>query len=511
MHYSVDEGSESCENIPQRDARGVSFFMSNVRNRIQGSRGRSPSRRSPARDQALAKCSLDIVTGAQNLATLSPAELFDRERPDDLQAMFKLARNWDKQNGFVEQVNQLKLAFFHYGFRLVAAKKADKKKLAAWLEEDADRREALDRYIAAVWGEWLLLDNVVSFWREEKDVTPFLLLAESCRYTDAMGLERLKVDLGYKREHFTDEKGNPLPGWTLDEIKRYTSRDVLLSEEYDEYFRVLTRGLRGQGFGVPRLYRMFRTLSQHESMEVGESMLAYAGRLVLRTHSLGFEVRSASNAAKQAEYLWKAQRAKPIEDFFKGRQGFAETTKQFDHKIEYVWVDAKFYDARKWDTIVSRLLWWAGPLGYMLMTKQLQPFLLPMLRADALANRARVGSHLEVVLNKGFRPPVPVKVKWGDRCFNDLRLAWEMTKTLMQQGPVSLTTALEVADHDPELEAERKRDEASPSRNPELLPKFDPNHGNQPGQGKDGLRAPGGRPVGKPDPEGGKGNVEREA
>jgi hypothetical protein len=460
------------------------------------------ARRMGLRDMALARCSLDIVTGAQNLATLSPAELFDRERPDDLQAMFKLARNWDKQNWLVEQVNKLKLAFYNYGCKLAPKDKKDKKKLEAWLDEDLDRREALERYVAAVWSEWMLQDNVVSFWREEKQVTPFLLLPETCRYTDAMGLEKLKVDLGYRKEMFIDENGRPLDGWTLEEVKRYTSREVILSEEFDEYFRVLTRGLRGTGFCAPRLYRMFRTLSQCESMEVGESMLAYAGRLVIRAHSLGFEVRSASNAAKQAEYLWKANRAKPIEDFFKGRQGFAETTKQFDHKIEYIWVDPKHYDARKWETIVTRLMWWAGPVGYMVMTKQLQPFLLPMLRADAMADRARVGAHLEVVLNKGFRLPAKVKVKWGERCFNDVRLAWEMAKTMMQQGPLSLTTALEVADFDPAEEAERKREEAPASRDEELLPKFDPNHGTRPGGDKDGLRDRAGRKAGQKDPEG---------
>ena len=472
-----------------------------LRAKGQELRAKSEERRASAgrarlrgQDMARARMSLDIVTGAQNLATLSPAELFDRERPDDLQAMFKLARNWDKQSWFVEQINKLKLAFYHYGCRIVPAQKADAKALEKWMEEDDDRREALWRYLGEVWSEWLLLDNVVSFWRMEHLVTPFLLLAESCRYTDAMGLQRLKVNLGYRKEQLTDEKGQPLPDWTQEEIRRYTGQQVLLDEEFDEYYRVLTRGLRGTGFGVPRLYRLFRTLSQCESMEVGESALAYAGRLVLRTHSLGFEVRSASNAAKQAEYLWKASRAKPIEDFFKGRQGFVEATKQFDHKIETFWVDPKFYDARKWETIVNRCLWWAGPLGFMLMTRSLQPFLLPILRADALADRDRVRAHLEVVLNAAWRLPCKVRVRWGDRCFNDLRLAWDMTKTLVQQGPVSLTSALEVADFDPAQEAERKREEAPAERDEELLPKFDVNHGNRAAEGA-------GRPVGKGDGE----------
>jgi hypothetical protein len=215
-------------------------------------------------------------------------------------------------------------------------------------------------------------------------------------------------------------------------------------------------------------------------MEVGETMLAYAGRLVLRFHQLGFEVKSGSNAAKQAEYLWKKNRATAIEKFFKGRQGFAETTGQFDHKINYVWVDPKHYDARKWDTIVNRLLWWAGPVGFMMLSKSVSPFLLGMLKAQAEKDRRRVGAHMEAVINEGFNLGVKVKLSWSNRCFYDSRLAWDMVKSLMQQGPLSLATSLQEADFDPEQEAEQKRSEAASSRDEELLPKFDPNHGHRP-------------------------------
>jgi hypothetical protein len=227
-------------------------------------------------------------------------------------------------------------------------------------------------------------------------------------------------------------------------------------------------------------------------MEVGETMLAYAGRLVLRFHQLGFEVKSGSNAAKQAEYLWKKNRASAIEKFFKGRQGFAETTGQFDHKINYVWVDPKFYDPKKWDTIISRMLWWAGPLGFMMMAKSVSPFLLGMLKAQAEQDRRVVGAHLEAVINDGFRIGVPVKLSWSNRCFYDGRLAWDMVKTLMQQGPLSLTTSLEEAEFDPAEESERKKSEAPLSRDEELLPKFDPNHGKRPGENP-------GRKTGVPD------------
>ncbi len=424
--------------------------------------------------QAQARCSLDIITGAQNLATLSPQDLFDRERPEDIRATFKLSREWHKQNWFVEQINQLKTAFYNYGLRILPVdKKAGRDTLKSWME-DPDNRESLLRYIDNVWDEWHLLDSVISFWREEAQTTPFVLLGETCRYSDAMGMQKLRVNLGYKKDQLVNT------GLSDEEIRRYTSPEIELNEEYDEYFRVLTRGIRGSGLSVPRLYRVFRTLSQAESMEVGETMLAYGGRLVLRFHQFGFEVKSSSNAAKQAEYLWKKPRANAVETFFKGRQGFAETTGQFDHKISYIWVDPKLYDGKKWETIINRMLWWAGPLGFMMMAKSISPFLLGMLKTQAEKDRRRVGAHLETVINKGFEIGTPIKLSWSNRCFYDERLAWDMVKSLMQQGPLSLTTSLEEANFDPEQESERKKDEAKTSRDEELLPKFDPNHGQRP-------------------------------
>ena len=93
----------------------------------------------------LALCSLDIIIGAENIATLSPRDLFDRERPDDFTAMFKLSRDWHRQNWFIEQVNLLKTAFYNYGLRIQAAEKKGRNKVKDWLE-DPDRREALVRY-----------------------------------------------------------------------------------------------------------------------------------------------------------------------------------------------------------------------------------------------------------------------------------------------------------------------------------------------------------------------------
>lgn len=447
-------------------------------------REQTKARRLAAQDmKANGMCSLDIVTGAQNLATLSPQDLFDRERPEDFQAAFKRARELHKENWFVRQVVKLQAAFMNYGLRVlpVDSSKENRNKVKKWMAVPA-QRGALLRYINTVWSEYLLQDNVVSFWRKEKEVTPFILLGETCRYTDAMGIERLEVNLGYKKDQLMTDPTSPEAHLTSEEIQRYTRPKLVLDEAYDEYFRVLTRAHRGQGFTVPALYTEFRTLSQAESMEVGESMLAYAGRLVLRFHRLGFEVRSGANAAKQSEYLWKKKRAEAIEQFFRGRMGFAETTGQFDHKIDYIWTDPKLYDDKKWNTIITRLLWWAGPVGFMMMAKSVSPFLLPMLKTQAEADRPMVGAHLEEVINEGFDLPVDITLRWSNRCFYDSRLAWDMVKALMQQGPLSLTTGLREGGFDDAEEAELKSEEARSERDPELLPKFDPNHGKRPAE-----------------------------
>ena len=128
----------------------------------------------------------------------------------------------------------------------------------------------------------------------------------------------------------------------------------------------------------------------------------------------------------------------------------------------------------------------------MMMAKSLSPFLLGMLKTSADKVRKRVGAHLEAVIDDGFNIGTKVRLTWSNRCFYDSRLAWDMVKSLIQQGPLSLTTALEESDFDPIEEAARKKEEAATSRDDELLPKFDPNHGNRPGKA--------GRKPGTPDP-----------
>lgn len=436
------------------------------------------SRRPPARDRSAAaeSCSVSAGLGAE---TLTADDLFDRECPENVRASQRWARHWHEHNWLVGTVLDLKLSFFNYGLTLTGANEKEAGKIDDRTREGRRFAATVKRYIGNVFRDYLVLDSVVSFWREQRQVPPYLLKPEMCRYSDAMGKEVLSYEFCLRPEI--------LRRLNNDDRGRYATGLVQLDEAKDEYYRVLTRGNRGGGFGMPRLQRALRVCSQNESMEFGESRLAYGGRLAVRAHSLGFEVRGGGATPKmQAEYLWKKKRADAIEAWFLNRQGFAEMTRQFDHKIEYIWTDPKFYDGKKWETISNRLLPWSGPIGYLFMGRQINPALLGLLKAEAAPDRDAVREHVEDVIFDGFR--LDCRVDWGDQCFTDLRIAWDQVKFLTQQGPLSLESALESADFDALTERRRKAAEAS-LPDGQVLPRFDKNHGNRPGDGA-------GRPAG---------------
>jgi hypothetical protein len=414
----------------------------------------------PANSQtALMSWDADISSGSEKLR---PESLLSRERPAKVQEAFKRARVWGKENWFVGEVLRLKTSFYNYGCRLTSLEKGKHSKVADFLTQEPAVKAEIERYIREVWREWLLLQNVVAFWRQENDTPVILLSPEDCKYTDAFGYPKLEANLGY------DKKDAP-PGTEKKVLDRYYSgKPVVMTretqDEFDEYFDVLTTQRRGKGFSHPNLYAIFHTLSQTESMEIGEQMLALAGRRVLHRHKLGFEQRGSNPSRFQQNFsVYKKKRADAIISFVNGRFGFQDTVQNFDHAIEVFLGDGgpKSYDGRKWDSPIRRLMWWGGPLGFMMVANSMNPFLLPMLKTTANEERAEVSRHLNLVLNAAFDLPVPVQVTWSNRCFIDARLAWDMVNALLKQGPLSGTTAIQEADLCPEHEVENKRKEAA--------------------------------------------------
>lgn len=416
----------------------------------------------------------DINTGS---SIIRSEDILQKERPSTSQDAFKRARIWAVQNWYVTEVLKLKLAFYNFGGKITSVKKGDHSKVTDFLAAHPDMALIASRYQREVWREWLTLKNVVSFWRQEKQTPPLLLPPENCTFKDALGVPRLWTRFDY------DKKDAP-PGTPQELIDRYFSKKPfeLDPENFDEHFEVLTTQRRGQGFGMPDLYSVFNTLGQTESMEIGEQMLALAGRRVVHIHRLGFEQKGQNPSKFQQKMsLWSKARSAEILKFFNGRYGFVETTMNFDQVLDVFLGDGgpKSYDGRKWDSPVRRLMWWGGPLGFMMVANSMNPFLLGMLKTSASEEREEVAPHLNRVLNAAIRWPVPVKVVFSNRCFIDARLAWDMVSGLLKQGPLSATTAVTEADFCPEQEVEQKKLEA---KSPEsYLPLLPPN-----GQGGDG-------------------------
>lgn len=423
----------------------------------------------------------DISSGTEKLR---PESLLSRERPSQVQDAFKRARDWGRDNWFVGEVLRLKTGFYNFGMRVTSVQPGKHQQVADFFQKNPAVKADIDRYVREIWREWLLLKNVVSFWRQENKNVPILLAPEDCKYTDVLGYPKLMVDLGY-------EKKDAPPGTAKPVLDRYYSgKPVVMTrdtqDDFDEYFDVLTTQRRGKGFGYPDLYAVFNTLGQTESLEIGEQMLALAGRRILHRHKLGFEQRGQNPSKFQQEFsVWKKKRADAIISYVNGRYGFMDTTQNFDHAIEVFLGDGgpKNYDGRKWDTVVRRLLWWGGPLGFMMVANSMNPFLLNMLKTSANEERAEVARHLNLVLNSAFQLPVPVKVTWSNRCYIDARLSWDMVNALLKQGPLSATTALTEADFCPEQEAEQKRAEAANEE--DYLP-LTPAPGQSAGGGKAG-------------------------
>lgn len=416
--------------------------------------------------------------------TLDVRSLTKRERPEDLPQTFAQCRQWAKDNWFVRSVLKIQKGFLLNRLALVTPEKADRRKFERWLNRPVDehgqkQRARLLAYIHSATAEWLLQRNLISFWRDGGGRL-FPLRPEQVRYEDSFGIESIRVVLGFTEAQLKAR------GFSPADARRYSDpKGVELSAARGEHWLVLRDGGEGYGLVTPDLFTVFRTLSQSESMEVGESMYAFGGRLVLRTHSLGFEVKAAANAMKQENFLWKAERAAAIEKFFKGRAGFAETTKQFDHKIETYWgCDPKLFDVRKWDTVIKRLQIWAGPCGSILLAQQPNSVaIMRAFRTQIEEERDLLKLHLETAINESLSPPAPLVLRMSSACFNDPRLAWEMAKALANQGPLSATSTLEEANYDPQIEAERKLDEANDKdSHKKYLPLYDPHHGNQPGR-----------------------------
>lgn len=406
-------------------------------------------------------------------------------------------REWIMDNPYIQTLINLKRTFYDYGFKIVSKDASGKEKLKEWLN-DRDVKISLGNFRRELWNEFISFDNVALFWRDNSSVPVLCLDLLKCEYEDTFGLELLKY-----RHELTPEQIKRLPADMRERYER--NAEIIIGWEKDpitqeltsvpeEHFKVLKRVPVGNGFGMPRLLAVKLAISEWTSLEVGEAALAFATRLCMRQHLLGHDPRNASQRDPRS-FRWTKTRSDAITNALKGREGVFDFTTNFDHEIKYIYPDTKLFDARKWDSMTSRFSQWAGPLGWMIAQKGLSPFLMPMLRSEALDERDKVRPYIETVLNEAFSPPTEVVVKWSDKCFHEARIAADLLKFYTTAGAASITTGLKESGYDPEEEIENKRGELKLEKEtPGLLkPIYDPAHSTP--------DDPAGRPGGTADPQ----------
>lgn len=444
---------------------------------------RKRSTQRPSQQSQTARLGVDVYSGEQGL---SFEALTATENPRNITRAFKLCRAWQRKQWFLGTITELKKSFFNFGFRLKPGDGQDADELKKW--QKLNKRWLL-HYIGRLWESRLVYSGAITFWRMENDllVPPFTLRLEQCEYSDAMGLEKLKFtpnwsvgDLDVK-----DRKGAVL----LDpQAKRRYSTTFDVDEAAGEFFSVLKEGDIGDGLDWPEMHRAFRMLNEVESLDVGHSLLAFLSRSPIRQHQVGHEIKNGQHAGSPKHFL-KEPLKRAIMQFFKGKVGFMEVVTNFDQKILYVYPDPKLMDPKKFESVINRLMWFAGPVGFMMLARGVAPYLLPMLKQQAIEIRKLVAAHIEHVLSEAWK--LEVEVVWSNRCFSDPRIALELMKVGLAAGPISQTSFVEEAGLEPVEELERKKEELK-DKTPRL-PLYDKDHGQQPGA------APGRKP-GSPSP-----------
>lgn len=410
-----------------------------------------------------------------------------------------------KESDFLARYLPLKRAVYNYGFALTPApvkgKKPtteDEEKLQTWLDEEATftlekvkdtqtneeiepeilatNEEMVNKFAEDSWDEWNLLDNCTAMWLEDQGFAN-IIPVEKCEYTDTLGVPLLRFTHGLPSEDIAK-----LP---TDQQERFRNNSsVMLNVKFKEHFKVLKRARLGDGYGLPRLYPIFRLMGEVESKQVGMNAMAFMMRNVTRYHRLGHEIKNGDRAGKPTHF-WKKEVHDSTMKAWKDSVGILERTGNFDHFIEFPWPDLKVFDELAFKGSDKRLMDWGGPIMMMLAAKGVMPYLTPLLRAMATDDRDKMGTFLAMVINKAFSPPVPVKVKWSNTIFNESRLAAELLKFASQQGWISATTGKEEAGFDSALEEDRKVQEVDDAdAEKKFKPLWDASHGIAPALGE---------------------------
>ena len=398
--------------------------------------------------------------------------------------IFSTARLWCERLAFVTTILQLRQAIYAYNFQIVPSDKKYTKKVGDWWEEN---REAVGRFNRDVWQEFMLQRNAIALWRRNDE--PIIYLPEHCTYTDELGIEKLSFVT-----NLSPEMVNSMVGLSANEkaamkkgksgkMEVQLTRNGNATDNKGFFFRVCKEMRRGGGLAWPAIRSIFNTVQQWEALELADWQLSDAMRTIYEMHKVGHAIVGGQHAGKPAHFL-KEKRANAIRRLIKNKDRIAARVLQmivnFDHTVEWPRPDPKHLKADRYEAALQNLMFWSAPLGQMLVAKSVNPFLLPMLKAQAYAKRDYLSPFIERVLKESMGMPEGARVSYGDDCLMDGRLLLDVLKTGLAGGPLSQETFLEKSGVTTAMVERPRKAEEGELPDEETQPIYDAAHGANP-------------------------------
>ncbi len=312
----------------------------------------------------------------------------------DLTEIFKKCRHEATYSNFVNWVLYFKGVLFNDGFRVPGA--------------DAAHMPALRRIANDVWTEYLINDNAVCFWTPTGSASPSTGSAaelpvvqvfdcEDVDYDNSLGIESVTLRFN-KKIKLTGAQKAQLPERYVKALEE--GRLLVLDEDEDEFFRVLTLQKVGKGLAVPRLRAAFDDLSTLALLGKGDWNAAWTMKDVIRQIKKGHQV-TGGNLAGMPVHFMKSEEKDLILKGLQGKTGAFDVVSNFDVDIMYPLFDPKFFSEDKYKGTLMKLIQWSGPVGLLFhsdLTRSLED-LIPIVQAEADYHRLVVASHLESIFN----------------------------------------------------------------------------------------------------------------
>ena len=390
-----------------------------------------------------------------------------------------IARLLSERNWFARSVHALRHAVYGAGFSF------DSAAAVAWVAgTDYPFQQAHDDLLH----EWLVSDNVVALWRTdpEPNTLPQIEVpdCESLDYEVIGGVPQINLTL--KRVSGIAEDLKPRLGERLwDSMRRGVKFKITKGDPESGYdFAVMKSGKSTAPFSPPSMTGVMDDLDYIEAVRVGDWNGAWARREMIRQTKKGYGVSSGPNAGTTRNNAKNAE-LQAIVAAMKKIVGKQELATNFDQLIEWIifpkdhWTTEMIADAK------SRLFFWAGIFGVLLLKTDsqitgLSAFLMDRMRVEVEEFRRRFGGFLTGIFRsasfrKNFPDMPPLVPCWSVKPLYSAKALNELAVTLSTYAIAAPPTIRALFGYDNETESRLMK--ASHADRESHTPPFEPRQG----------------------------------